>query len=236
MTAPKDRILVALDTPDLDRAAALAAATADAVGGVKIGLEFFNANGHAGVRTVVAAGVPLFLDLKFHDIPNTVAGAIRSVAPLAPLIVNLHAGGGPEMMRAGKAAAVAEAERLGVASPLVIAVTVLTSLDNADLALVGQEPDARAQAVRLARLTRECGLDGVVCSPLEIEPIRAACGPDFTLVVPGIRPAGADVGDQKRVMTPADAIAAGADYLVIGRAITAADDPAAAARAIAASL
>lgn len=236
MIEPKDRILVALDTPDVGRAATLATATADAVGGVKIGLEFFNANGHAGVRKVVAAGVPLFLDLKFHDIPNTVAGAVRSVAPLAPLIVNLHASGGPEMMRAGKAAAVAEAEKLGVEPPLVIAVTVLTSLDDADLAQVGQDPDARAQAVRLAQLTRDCGLDGVVCSPLEIEPIRAACGPDFKLVVPGIRPAGTDTGDQKRVMTPDEAIAAGADYLVIGRPITAADEPAAAADAIAASL
>jgi len=236
MTQAKDRILVALDTPDADRAATLAAATADAVGGAKIGLEFFNANGPAGVRQVVGAGVPLFLDLKFHDIPNTVAGAVRSVAPLAPLIVNLHAAGGPEMMKAGKAAAVSEAQRLGVSPPLVIAVTVLTSLDDGDLAAVGQDSDTRAQALRLAALTRDCGLDGVVCSPLEIDAIRAACGPDFTLVVPGIRPAGAEVGDQKRVMTPADAVAAGADYLVIGRPITAAEDPAAAARAIAASL
>ncbi len=236
MTAPKDRILVALDTPDVDRAATLAAATADAAGGVKIGLEFFNVNGHAGVKTVVGPGVPLFLDLKFHDIPNTVAGAVRSVAPLAPLIVNVHAGGGPEMLRAGKTASVEAAAALGVAPPKVIAVTVLTSLDTEDLAAVGQDPDARAQAVRLARLARDCGLDGVVCSSLEIAPIRDACGPDFTLVVPGIRPAGADSGDQKRVMTPAEAISAGADYLVIGRPITGADDPAAAARAIAESL
>jgi len=236
MTQPKDRILVALDTPDVDRAATLAVATADAVGGVKIGLEFFNANGPSGVRQVVGTGVPLFLDLKFHDIPNTVAGAVRSVAPLAPLIVNLHAAGGPEMMKAGKAAAVSEAERLGVSPPRVIAVTVLTSLDDGDLSAVGQGSDTRAQALRLATLTRDCGLDGVVCSPLEIEAIRAACGPDFTLVVPGIRPAGAEVGDQKRVMTPADAVAAGADYMVIGRPITAAADPAAAARVIAASL
>jgi orotidine-5'-phosphate decarboxylase len=240
-TKPHDRILVALDTPDVDRAVALSQALAGQVGGIKLGLEFFNANGPQGVRDVAQAAsesapTPLFLDLKFHDIPNTVAGAVRSVMPLAPAILNVHASGGSTMMAAALDTATTEAARLGIVRPMLIAVTVLTSLDDGDLAAVGQATPARDQVLRLAALTQKAGLDGVVCSSQEIAAIRAECGPDFKLIVPGIRPAGAALGDQKRVMTPKQAIAQGADYLVIGRPITGADDPAAAAAAIAAEV
>jgi orotidine-5'-phosphate decarboxylase len=232
---PKDHIFVALDTQDLSRAAALAQSLSGEVGGVKVGKEFFTAHGPDGVRAV-AGGEPLFLDLKFHDIPNTVARALRAAMHLRPAIVNVHASGGPAMMEAAADAVREAAEDLEVERPLLIGVTVLTSLDGADLEAVGQRGPVAEQAVRLARLVRSCGLDGVVCSPHEIAALRAACGPDFALVVPGIRPTWAVSGDQKRVMTPADALAAGADYLVIGRPITGADDPPAAARRIVAEL
>jgi len=242
MSNPADRILVALDTQDVARARSLATGLRGAVGGIKLGLEFFSANGPQGVRDVAPAGpdgtqsLPVFLDLKFHDIPNTVAGALRAVVPLRPMIVNVHAAGGPAMLRAARDAVHAAAADAAIPPPLVIAVTVLTSMDAADLDAVGQDSDSAAQVLRLAALTQACGLDGVVCSPREIAAIRAACGPAFKLVVPGIRPAGAETGDQKRVMTPAEALAAGADWLVIGRPITGAPDPVAAAQAIAADL
>lgn len=228
----RNPILVAVDMPEIDRAKDLARLLAGAVGGIKLGLEFFNANGPAGVAEVAGDRGDLFLDLKYHDIPNTVAGAVRAAMKLRPMILNVHAGGGPAMMRAALEAAGSEASRLGIPRPKVIAVTVLTSMDDGDLDAVGQRGPAAEQVVRLARLTQDCGLDGVVCSPREIAAIRADCGPDFTLVVPGIRPAGAAIGDQKRVMTPREAIDAGADWLVIGRPITGAPDPAAAARDI----
>lgn len=228
----RNPVLVAIDTPELERAKALSQSLAGAVGGIKLGLEFFNANGPAGVAEVAGKRGDLFLDLKYHDIPNTVAGAVRAAVRLQPMILNVHAGGGPAMMRAALKAAEDESVRLGVPRPKVIGVTVLTSMDDGDLEAVGQQGPAAGQVVRLAGLARDCGLDGVVCSPREIEAIRGACGPDFTLVVPGIRPAGAAAGDQKRVMTPREAMAAGADWLVIGRPITGAPDPAAAARDI----
>jgi orotidine-5'-phosphate decarboxylase len=228
----RNPILVAVDMPEIDRAKELARLLAGAVGGIKLGLEFFNANGPAGVAEVAGDRGDLFLDLKYHDIPNTVAGAVRAAMKLQPMILNVHAGGGPAMMRAAFEAAESEASRLGIPRPKVIAVTVLTSMDDGDLDAVGQRGPAAEQVVRLARLTQDCGLDGVVCSPREIAAIRADCGPDFTLVVPGIRPAGAAIGDQKRVMTPREAIDAGADWLVIGRPITGAPDPTAAARDI----
>jgi orotidine-5'-phosphate decarboxylase len=228
---PKDRIFVALDTPEIERAAKLARALADDLGGVKIGKEFFTAQGPDGV-SAVAGAIPLFLDLKFHDIPNTVAGAVRAAVHMRPRIVNVHASGGRAMMQAAAEAAREAAEDAEVARPLVLGVTVLTSLDDGDLREVGQTGPSAAQVERLALLARDCGLDGVVCSPREIELLRRACGPEFILLVPGIRPAWAARGDQKRVMTPAAAVAAGADYLVIGRPITRADDPLAAARRI----
>ncbi|MCR9219512.1 MAG: orotidine-5'-phosphate decarboxylase [Alphaproteobacteria bacterium] len=245
---PQDRILVGIDTPDPERATRLSRELTGLVGGIKLGLEFFNANGPDGVRRVVRAGPAetprgqppaqqrLFLDLKFHDIPNTVAGAVRSVMDLGPTILNVHASGGAAMMKAAREAADFQADALGVVRPMLIAVTVLTSLDDDDLAAVGQQGPAEDQVVRLARLTQDCGLDGVVCSAREIAAIRAACGPDFKLIVPGIRPAGSAMGDQKRAVTPRQALDAGADFLVIGRPIAAAADPAAAARAIAQEL
>jgi orotidine-5'-phosphate decarboxylase len=229
-------IFVALDTTDLDQARGLTQTLAGHVGGIKLGLEFFSANGLDGVRTIAQPGLPLFLDLKFHDIPNTVAGAVRAVVPLAPTILNVHASGGPAMMRAARDAAHETANSLGIAPPRIIAVTVLTSLGDDDLTEVGQAGPARSQAVRLARLTRDCGLDGVVCAPTDVSAIREACGPGILLVTPGVRPDWAAKGDQKRVATPAATLAAGADYLVIGRPITASDDPAAAAARIAGEL
>ena len=224
-------IFVAIDTPDPARARALVAASGPHVGGIKLGLEFFCRLGPEGVRQVIG-GRPLFLDLKLHDIPNTVAGSVRAVAPLEPYLLTLHATGGRAMMQAAVEAAAESAGR----RMRLLAVTVLTSLDEGDLAATGQAGPASAQAQRLAALAQESGLDGVVCSAHEVALLRRQCGPDFLLVVPGIRPAGADIGDQKRVMTPAGAIAAGASYIVIGRPITAVPDPEGAARAIADSL
>jgi orotidine-5'-phosphate decarboxylase len=227
---PANPVFAALDTPDLDQALAWAEALRGHVGGVKAGLEFFSANGADGVRRIVDLGLPVFLDLKFHDIPNTVAGAVRAVADLGAAIVNVHAAGGPAMLSAARAAA---EQSSGSTRPMVIAVTVLTSLDDSDLSAVGQSVPARDQVVRLAQLAQSEGLDGVVCSPAEITAIRAACGADFKLIVPGIRPSWAATGDQKRVTTPAQARDDGADILVIGRPITGADDPGAAAERIA---
>jgi orotidine-5'-phosphate decarboxylase len=229
MEQPANPVFCAIDVSDLSRAEALARAVAGAAGGIKLGKELFTAHGPAGVRRVqAAAGLPLFLDLKWHDIPNTVAGAVRAALPLKPFMLNVHASGGPAMLKAAREAAGGQT--------LVIAVTVLTSLDDSDLDAVGLRGPAAARAVALARLAQDCGLDGVVCSAHEIAAIHAACGPAFRLIVPGVRPAGAEAGDQKRVMTPGDAKRAGADYLVVGRPITGAADPAAAARAIVESL
>ncbi len=233
---PRPGLWVALDTTDRDRAVALARTIRPHVAGIKLGLEFFLAQGAAGYLAVADLGLPIFLDLKCHDIPNTVAGAMRAVAPLAPAIVTIHAGGGTAMMVAAAVALRESTATGGKAPPRIVGVTVLTSLDAEDLAATGQIGSPRDQARRLARLAQEAGLDGVVCSPDEIRDLRQDCGKDFLLVVPGLRPAGTEIGDQKRVMTPREAALAGADVLVIGRPITAAADPAAAARAIAADL
>ena len=226
---PANPLFVALDTPALDRALALAAKVRPHAGGVKLGLEFFAANGPAGVAAIAETGMPLFLDLKFHDIPNTVAQALRAVAGLGLTMLNVHAAGGTGMLCAARDA-VAQVEP----RPLLIAVTVLTSLDDDDLLSVGQSGPALAQTHRLAGLALDCGLDGVVCSPAEISPLRDRCGRDFKLVVPAVRPLGAAKDDQKRA--PVDAVTAGADVIVVGRPITRAADPAAVAAAIAASL
>lgn len=227
-----ERVYVALDTTDVTDAARLAGDVAGAVGGVKLGKEFFTANGPEGVRAVSTSDQPLFLDLKFHDIPNTVAGAVRAALPLKPALLNVHAGGGAAMMRAAaEAAATAGAQR-----PAMLAVTVLTSMGSDDLTEVGIDGTPREHVVRLAKLAQASGMDGVVCSGAEIADLRAACGPDFKLVVPGIRPGWAVAGDQKRIMTPRDAVDTGADVLVIGRPITQADDPGAAAARIAEEL
>ena len=232
----KDRIYCALDTPDLAAACGLASALAGHVGGLKLGLEFFAACGPDGFRKVAETGIPVFLDLKLHDIPNTVASTIAALAPLGPAIMTIHAGGGPAMMRAAVEAAAASADEADMPKPLIVGVTVLTSLDNADLARMGVADGVDGQAVRLARLARDNRLDGVVCSPREVAAIRAECGEEFMLVVPGIRPEDVGADDQKRIMTPRQAVSEGADILVIGRPITRAADPVAAALAIAASL
>jgi orotidine-5'-phosphate decarboxylase len=221
-------IFVALDTPDLGRARDLADAVRPYVGGLKVGLEFLTAQGPAGVAEIVSLGLPVFADVKFHDIPNTVAGAAREIAQLGVAFFNIHASGGTAMMRAAKQAAAETGPQVKV-----IGVTVLTSLTDGDLAAIGQSPPASTQVERLAKLAQASGLDGVVCSPQEIGIVRRACGAAFLVVTPGVRPAGADLADQRRVMSPAQAIAAGADILVIGRPITAAADPGEAARVIA---
>ena len=227
-------VFAALDTTDLARARQLAGLVAPHVGGLKLGLEFFLAQGLANTAAVAGA-TPLFLDLKLHDIPNTVAGAVRAIAALKPEFLTVHAAGGPAMLRAAVAEAAEAAGRTGHRIKL-LAVTVLTSLDDGDLDAVGQRGPAADQVRRLALLARTSGLDGVICSPFEVAGLRAELGSDFQLVVPGIRPAGAALGDQKRVMGPREAIAAGASRLVIGRPITDAPDPAAVARAIATDL
>jgi len=229
---PADRLIAALDTPEPARAAAWARALAPEVGLVKVGLELFVAHGPRAVAEVAEAGAPVFLDLKLHDIPNTVAGAVRSANALGAAMLTVHAAGGAAMIAAAREAG----EASGAARPMILAVTVLTSLGAADLAATGVAGGPSRQVLRLARLAVDAGADGLVCSPLEVAPLRAALGPGVRLVVPGIRPAGSEAGDQKRVMAPAEAVAAGADWLVIGRPITGAADPAAAARAIAATL
>ncbi len=225
-------VLVALDRPDLESARALARSLVGAVGGLKVGLELFVAEGPAAVRTLAAHDLPIFLDLKLHDIPATVAGAVRAAGRLGVALLTVHAAGGRAMLEA----AVEAAASFGARRPRLLAVTVLTSLDAADLAATGVVDAPLDQVVRLARLAYAAGVDGVVCSPPEIAAVRAALGREALIVVPGIRPAGAASEDQKRVTTPAEARAAGADLLVIGRPITAAADPRAAALAIAAEL
>lgn len=225
-------ICVAIDTPDLARAEYLASVLSGHVGMLKIGMEFFYAHGADGYRAMAAHGIPIFLDLKLHDIPNTVAAGLSSLMKLdpKPAIINVHATGGPAMLAAA-AKTVDEWTKL-------IAVTILTSLDQTDLVASGfnENMGTDAHAVNLARLSQSNNIDGVVCSPHDLVGIRKACGNDFLTIVPGIRPQGSDAQDQKRIATPKSAIDAGADILVIGRAITGVEDPVAAARSILESL
>jgi orotidine-5'-phosphate decarboxylase len=231
-----NRILVALDVDTAAEAERLADVLRGTVAGFKIGKQLFTAEGPAIVRRLADRGDHVFLDLKFHDIPNTVAGAVTSAVNTGAWMVNVHASGGRKMMEAAAAAATAAATRSGRARPLVIGVTVLTSLDQAQLAETGITVKVLDHVVHLARLAQASGLDGVVASPQEIVAIRQACGPDFLIVTPGIRPATARpaTDDQARTMGPAEAVAAGASHLVIGRPITAAADPRQAAQSIAA--
>ncbi|MDB5671847.1 MAG: orotidine-5-phosphate decarboxylase [Alphaproteobacteria bacterium] len=220
-------IFVAIDTPDLERARGIATRVRNHVGGIKLGLEFFCANGRHGIHEMAELGLPIFLDLKLHDIPNTVGKAIQALRPLEPAILTVHAAGGRAMLEDAKAAA-----PLGTK---VVGVTVLTSLDSEDLGSIGWPDDAHAQVERLTGLCREAGLDGVVCSGNEVAAAKRRW-PDGFFVVPGVRPANGQDGDQKRVITPRAALDAGASILVIGRPITQAEDPDKAARAIEATL
>jgi orotidine-5'-phosphate decarboxylase len=225
-------IIVALDFPDAAGALAVARRLAPADCALKVGKELFTAEGPALVRELVAKGFRVFLDLKFHDIPNTVAQACAAATRLGVWMLNVHASGGAAMLAAARDAVDRAAAGSGRPKPLLIAVTVLTSLAADDLPAIGVAGTPREQVLRLARLAQSSGLDGVVCSSLEAAALRAACGPGFLLVTPGIRPAGADPNDQARIATPAEAIAAGADCLVIGRPIARAPDPQAALEAI----
>lgn len=220
-------VYVAIDTPNLDNAIGLIKAIKHHIGGVKLGLEFFCANGHHGVHEVAKLGLPIFLDLKLHDIPNTVAKAVQAINGLEPAILTVHASGGRAMMEDAKAAAGLHTK--------VVAVTVLTSLDDHDLSRVGVPDDPHAQVERLAALAREAGLDGIVCSGQEIKAAHKAWKDGF-FVVPGLRPAGGKIGDQKRIVTPRQARDDGACVLVIGRPITGAENPDDAARAIVGTL
>lgn len=227
-----DRVFCAVDTPNLDEAVLLAELLAGEVGGIKLGKEFFTAQGPDGLRRVASFGHRIFLDLKYHDIPNTVAGAVRAAAGLGCAFVNVHASGGPAMLKA----AVKAADDAGADRPKLLAVTVLTSLDEDDLAAVGQTGPADQQVLRLARLAEQCGMDGVVCSPRETTMLRDTLGDHMVLMTPGVRPDWSSADDQKRVMTPGDAVAAGSDYVVLGRPIRTADDPVGAARRVVAEI
>lgn len=240
MTSP--RLFCALDTDDLDTALALARALTGIVDGVKLGLEFFSAHGPAGVRAVQAlgnparGGLPIFLDMKYHDIPNTVAGAVRAAAMLGVDIITVHAVGGEAMLRAAGDAAAEGAAAAGLLPPSLVAISVLTSLGEDDLGRIGMQGPIPDQVARLAQLAMASGLAGVVSSAREAAMLRRTLGPNALLVVPGLRPHWAAVNDQKRVVTPGEAVRLGADLLVIGRPITAAEDPAEAARRIKAEI
>jgi orotidine-5'-phosphate decarboxylase len=236
MKRPDPRIFVALDFANPLRALALADRLDPAACGVKVGKELFVTAGPEPVRWLVARGFNVFLDLKFHDIPNTAAQACAAAARLGVFMLNVHASGGRAMLEAARRAVDDASKEAGVRTPLLIAVTVLTSLDRAALLDLAIDAEPASLALRLARLTQRARLDGVVCSAAEARVLRDALGPDFKLVTPGIRPAGSGSDDQARVVTPAQAIAIGADYLVVGRPISAATDPLAALADIEGSL
>lgn len=233
MTSFKNPLIIALDVDTVEKAVDLAEKLEPFAGGFKVGMQLYNSVGPEAVRRLREKNAPVFIDLKLHDIPNTVSGAIRVLTRHGASILNVHAAGGGEMMHAAAEAARDEAARAGLNRPLVIAVTVLTSIGqevfNKEVGVPGPIQD---RVVAWAQLAQEAGLDGVVASPREIAAIRAACGPDFVIITPGVRPAGAAANDQKRTMTPGEAIRLGATYLVVGRPVTAAPDPVEAAMAI----
>ncbi len=220
-------IYSSIDTPDIEKALFFAKIAEETNQGLKLGLEFFNSNGPQGVAKIREAcpDLSFFLDLKYHDIPNTVRAAVREASKLDIDYINVHASGGINMMKYAVEGAREGATAAGVRVPKVLGVTILTSLDEGDLDLIGYYGSADEMVQRLARLADESGLEGIVCSAMEIQMIRRNMRKDFVLMVPGIRPRGSDVGDQKRVMTPLQAVEAGATHLVIGRPITGADDP-----------
>ena len=227
MEQARQRLIVALDVPNASAATELVNRLENTCQWFKVGLELFIAAGPAVIEPLLARGHSVFLDLKLHDIPNTVAGAVRSAAGLGVRMVTLHAGGGPAMLTAARAALDGVAD-----APELLAVTVLTSMDAAQVNAVGLDRSPAEQVELLARMGLDAGIRGFVCSPQEVATLRALTGPEGVLVIPGIRPAGAQVGDQKRVATPASALRDGASYLVVGRPITAAPNPAEAAQAI----
>jgi orotidine-5'-phosphate decarboxylase len=235
-------IYVAIDTDNWEQAQTWIKEIAPTGCGIKLGLQFFNQFGPQGIATIMdevnnnAHQVPLFLDLKYHDIPQTVYGAVFAACALNPAYLNVHASGGLAMMQQAKQATKDYAQKSGNPAPRLLAVTILTSLDTEALQEVGYQDDLKDQVLRLAALTQKAGLDGIVCSAHEIDAVKELCGPDFKLMVPGIRPADAALNDQKRVMTPQEARAKGAQHLVIGRPITGSANPAAAATAILNSL
>jgi orotidine-5'-phosphate decarboxylase len=237
MKKGSDRLCVALDTYSLENALELAEKLRDSAGYLKVGLELFSAAGPDAVRKLSGHVPGIFLDLKLHDIPNTVSRAVAQAASLGVSLLTIHASGGPEMISAARDFAESAAQKLSVQRPRILAVTVLTSLDSEALVRTfNVELEARETVLHLAVMARDAGADGVVCSAREVADIKKACGSGFMAVTPGIRPANSAAGDQKRVMTPADAIRAGSDLLVVGRPITEAPDPAAAADAILTSI
>lgn len=216
-TNMKNPIICAIDTTNLEEAENLVSKLKDYVGAIKLGLEFYTAHGTDGIRQISSYGIPLFLDLKFHDIPNTVRNAVKAACELNPFMITVHVSGGREMLRAAVDAAEGRTKIIGV--------TVLTSMDDKDLFDIGINKPAREQVIYLSSLANGCGLDGVVCSAHEIGMLKSRFGRDFITVVPGIRPEFSDADDQKRTLPPKKAIEQGADYLVIGRPITKAPDP-----------
>ena len=227
----RDRLIVALDVPNAAQARQIVQSLGEAVSTYKIGKQLFTAEGPQVVRDLVASGRKVFLDLKFHDIPNTVAEAVRSAAALGVSMLNVHASGGSKMLRAAVEAA-AQSET----KPLLLAVTVLTSMSDSDLQEIGVSGNAETQVLRLAALARKAGCGGLVASAREASELRRELGEGFAIVTPGIRPAGGDAGDQARVLTPSDAIRAGATHLVVGRPVLQAPNPAEAARTIVAEI
>jgi orotidine-5'-phosphate decarboxylase len=227
MQHPQPRLIVALDVESAAAARKIVAAVGSSTSCYKVGKQLFTSEGPALVRELVAAGHEVFLDLKFHDIPNTVGAAVKQAAELGVAMLTVHAGGGSKMLKAAVNAA-----RSSASQPMVLAVTVLTSMTDSDLLEIGVNGDVPTQVLRLANLARNARCGGVVTSAHEAAAVRSALGPGFAIVTPGVRPQGADIGDQARVVTPADAIRAGATHIVVGRPITAAPDPAQATRAI----
>ena len=233
MTTVSEYLCVALDTDSLDKAEALLQTLGERIGYAKVGLELFTAAGPEAARKLGTLGFGIFLDLKLHDIPNPVAKAVRQAASLGVSLLTLHASGGPDMIKAARESAEESSSALSLPRPRLLAVTVLTSLDKQALSqTLGTIEPPESLVIRLAQLAKDSGADGIVCSAREAAAVKKACGDDFFTVTPGIRPAGAQSGDQKRVTTPTDAIRAGANLLVVGRPITEAPDPAAAADAI----
>lgn len=233
MSSFKNPLIIALDFDNIDQALNLAEKIGPYAGGFKVGMQLYYSAGQEILRRFREKALPVFVDLKLHDIPNTVAGATRALTRQGASILNVHAAGGKAMMQAAASSAQDEAEKAGIIRPLVVAVTVLTSIDQEVFRQeMGHSGAIQDRVVAWALMAQEAGLDGVVASPLEIAAIRKACGPDFVIITPGIRPAGAAVNDQKRTLTPGEALKLGASYLVVGRPVTAAREPLEAVKAI----